>query len=75
MSFLVGTIYFNLEHNQAGIISIDGAMFFVVTNQFFSNYTVMLNVRFLSFVMKLLNVFHCPNVPVDFYVRDPCVLA
>ncbi len=68
MSLLLGTIYFDLEYNQAGIISIDGAMFFLIMNQFFSNYTVMLNVRFLFYVIQLLTFSHCANVPLDFYI-------
>ncbi len=42
MSLLVGVIYFDQDYDQEGIQNIDGAMFWVAINQFFSTYTSML---------------------------------
>ncbi len=37
-------IYFDQDYDQEGIQNIDGAMFWVTMNQFFSTYTSMLTI-------------------------------
>jgi hypothetical protein len=53
LALLVGTIYFGQEYDQAGVISMSGALFWATTNQAFLNYSAVLSVRFLQFDMLI----------------------
>nr|AHK05665.1 ATP-binding cassette transporter sub-family G 75152 [Tigriopus japonicus] len=44
LALIVGAIFFGQENNQEGVISINGALFWVTMNQTFSNYSSVLNV-------------------------------
>ena len=45
LALIVGSIFFGQDYSQASIASINGALFWVVMNQAFSNYSSFLNVR------------------------------
>ena len=52
LALLVGVIYFDQDYDQEGVQNIDGALFWVCMNQFFSTYTSMLTARELPLKIK-----------------------
>lgn len=48
---MVGVVYWRQEYDQAGALSLSGAIFWVVMNQSFSAYASMLNVSNLTKIL------------------------
>ncbi len=73
LALLVGVIYFDQDYDQEGVQNIDGALFWVCMNQFFSTYTSMLTAREPPLKIKKLIPTRKAITVSDLHQRDPRV--